>query len=282
MRAITRCFRVAFGSASSSQSLLQLLEKGKEAAAAARPLSNVVKGLRNAYESRKKLQESESALSLLEEIANAIEPIKLLSKYAASEVADVFEKIRAKTVENWKKLYPESGSGLKPFSLSMGKGRDRSIEALLSKESYFVQGQHFANAGLQRAIALSFYFALLDHHPGGLGFVVLDDPILSLDEDHRESWSRPLLQPAMESLQIIVGTHQRQYLNDCKHHFGSGRVVELNPRAFTDRTTWRPGDRLSRAEVELERAWTNAPTEMRKWREEVLVTLDSYSPHPIR
>lgn len=84
----------------------------------------------------------------------------------------------------------------------------------------------------------------------------------------------------METMQIVLATHQRQYLDDCKHHFGDGNIVELNPRSQSRRVSWRPGRRLDRAEEEVNGHWTNAATEMRKYREEVLSTLDAYSPEP--
>jgi SOS-response transcriptional repressor LexA len=108
----------------------------------------------------------------------------------------------------------------------------------------------------------------------------MDDPILSLDDDHRESWSANILKPALEYLQVILATHQRQYLNHCKYDFCQCSVVELNPRSRSRRLSWRPGFRLDRAEEELQRAPTNAPNELRKYREELLCTLDAYSPAP--
>jgi hypothetical protein len=156
--------------------------------------------------------------------------------------------------------------------------RHASVEAYLGGGQFEVPGQHFGNAGLQRALALAFYFAVLDRHPGGLGFVIMDDPILSLDDDHREAWSANLLRPALATTQVIVATHQRQFLNNCRGDFQPGRLVELNPRTRSRQVTWRPGDRLDRAEQLLAGAWTSAPNEMRKYREDLLITLDAYSP----
>jgi len=262
------------------ESLLTALAKGRKAAENIKPLTSIQTQLRRIFTECRAIETMADQIALLEELRSPLDQLKLLSKYAAEEVAQTFGSIREKTIEYWEKLYPERSSGLAPARLHMSTGRDKSVESLLTGGQCEVPGHFFANAGLQRAIALSFFFALLDRHPRGLGFVVLDDPILSLDEDHRESWSANVLLPFMDDIQFVIATHQRQYLNHCKHHFHAGRVVELNPRSRAGRITWRPGDRLERAAEELERAPTNAPPELRKFREELLYTFDAYSPQP--
>lgn len=263
-----------------ASSLLALLSRGKEAAANLRPLEVVRDELQQACTDRREIAETQRGVQILDELQPALEALKPLSRYAAGQVVSVFAHIVDRSLANLKQLYPESPSGLELTRLVMSTGRDTTVEALLSRGDYEVQSQFFANAGLQRAIALSFYCALLDDHPGGLGFVTMDDPILSLDDDHRESWSANILRPRVDSVQFVLATHQRQFLNNCRHDFATGRVVELNPRSRAGRITWRPGDRLDRAEEELGRAPTNAPNELRKYREELLLTLDSYSPRP--
>ncbi len=109
--------------------------------------------------------------------------------YAEGEVLSVFSDIREHTIANWRTLYPERASGLAPARLVVGTGRDKSVTALLSKAEYEVPEQFFGNAGLQRTVALSFYFALLVKHPGGLGFVIMDDPILSRVTAKQNSWT---------------------------------------------------------------------------------------------
>ncbi|HUG68715.1 MAG TPA: hypothetical protein VMM76_13250, partial [Pirellulaceae bacterium] len=236
--------------------------------------------LRLAYAKRVDLESKEAQHAILEELRSPLNNIKALKKYAEGEVQRVFTDIRDKTISNWRTLYPETSSGLAPARVVVGTGRDKSVTTFLSKSAYEVPGQFFGNAGLQRAVALSFYFALLEKHPRGLAFVIMDDPILSLDDGHRESWSREILKPWMQRCQFIIATHQAHYLTNCRSHFSDGQVVELNPRKRQSRMSWRPGNRLDRAAQELERAPTNAPTEMRKYREELLYTLDAYSTTP--
>src|SRR5262249_18622256 len=161
----------------------------------------------------------EQRLEILGQIRGWLEPLKMLAKYAVAEVAAVFEGIKDKTIVHYQLLYSGPRDGLGLARLVLGTGRDKTVEARLSGGSFEVPSQHFANAGQQRAFALAFFFALLDRHPGGLGFVLMDDPILSLDDDHRESWSGNILRPKLEALQIILATHQRQFLNNCRYDF---------------------------------------------------------------
>lgn len=259
-------------------SLHAALASGKNAAADTAPLVAVRDELAAAAKDAAAISAAKAVLATLEEMRTALDEIKTSGKYAEAKVQSVFEGIRERTIENVRKLYPNANAALAPSRLHLNKGRDKSVEAYLAGSGFEIPGQYVANAGLMRAMALAFYFALLDHHPGGLGFVIMDDPILSLDDDHREAWAANVLRPALETTQVILATHQRQFLNNCKSDFRPGRLVELNPRTRSPQITWRPGDRLDRAEQLLAVAWSSAPNEMRKYREDLIITLDAYSP----
>ena len=259
------------------ESLLKTLSEGKGAADMVGNLNRVRKALREAYRERQTITKQEKTLAVLAELEEPLNTLKSLSEYAESEVKTMFADIIEDTDKNWQKLYPESPSGLKPAPLTLTR---QGVEAWLGSGDYQVPARFFANSGLQRAIALSYYFALLNRHPGGLGFVLMDDSILSLDDEHRETWSREILRPRMAKTQFIFATHQREFVINCRHDFANGRVVELNPRSRTRQISWRPGNRLDQAEQELEHAYLNAPKEMRNSRDEMLMTLDAYSPQP--
>ncbi len=145
-----------------------------------------------------KISENQNKLKTLKTLKEPLDILKKLSKYAVTKTITIFNEIKDKAIINWKLLYPENSTGLYPSSLVMSGGRDKSIESLLIHGDYEVPGPPFANAGLQRAIALSFLCALFDKHPKGLGFIVFDDPILSLDDEHRERWSGKILTCRMQ------------------------------------------------------------------------------------
>jgi recombinational DNA repair ATPase RecF len=261
-------------------SLYAALSKGKDSAKAVKPLESAKHSLAQAGKSQVIIDSARERLSELETLKAPLENLKKLTKYAESEVRSTFDDIRDTTLANLRKLYETPETGLRIGRLELGKGRNKSVESLLSNDAYEVPGHFFANAGLQRAVALSFYFALLEKHERGMGFILMDDPILSLDEDHRERWSRHLLRPHLSGLQVVLATHQKLFLDRCREQFSADRVVELNPKVPGRRVSWHPGDRLRRAAKQLENDWRCAPQTMRKFREDALITFSAYSPEP--
>jgi hypothetical protein len=148
-----------------TRSLLGALSVGKAAAAAVEPLKDVQRELRSASGKREDITCKETEHAVLEELADPLNALKAAKKYAESEVARVFTDIRDDTISNWKTMYRDTTSGLSPARLVVGSGHDKSVTAFLSKGEYEVPEKFFGNAGLQRAVALSFYFALLEKHP---------------------------------------------------------------------------------------------------------------------
>ncbi len=273
-----RLTQLLFEEQGTDGSLLSEISRGKVAASTITPLSAVAADLAKIRVQQQKADKMRSDIAVLAQLSAPLDAMKTLAKYAESKVATVFDTIREQTLANLRHLYPGSGSGMKPSRLQIGKGKDKGVEAYLSGDKYEVLARHFANAGLQRAIALAFYFALLDQHPMGLSFVLMDDPILSLDEDHRERWSDRILRPALARVQVVLATHQKQFLRHCGHDFAAGVVVELNPRDRSRPISWRPGNRLDRAQQQLASDWTDSARTMRLYREEVLVSIDAYCP----
>jgi hypothetical protein len=266
--------------AANETSLLGRLASGRQAAADVRPLAAIRENLKGLREKVEGIEGLAAETAILATLKAPLDELKSLSKYAANEVSRIFERIQEKTVENWKLLYPEEPMGFGPFGLSMKKGKDKTVEGLIAGPDYKAPLQHFANAGWQRAMALSFYFSMLDHHPKGLGFFLLDDPILSLDDQHRELWASKLLSPTFSAFQVVLATHQRQFLRTCGHHFEPECTFELNPRTRKRAISWLPGHYLLRATANLAHDWANTPNIMRKYRESVVPTLEPYSPVP--
>jgi len=261
-----------------SSSLFAVLSKGKSAAQEIEPLKMLQTQLSEVETANNNILQNQNKLDNLGNLKEPLDNLKELSKYAVDKTTTVFGEIKDKAIENWKLLYPEASTGLYPSRLVMAGRKDKSIESLLTQGNYEVLGPPFANAGLQRAIALSFLCALFDKHPHGLGFVIFDDPILSLDEDHRERWSGSILSPRMKNTQVILATHQMQFLTKCGHHFANGQIVTLNPRDQKRRISWEPGNYIEKAEKLLQTNCDLVPGVLYNYCEGLLETLDSYSP----
>lgn len=261
---------------SADTSLLAELSKSKDKASEIKPLNTIKARLDEIIKLREGIAALESQHQFLEKLKSPIDQIKKLIKYAQEKTEEVFKKIKAASDENWKLLYNESPTGLIPSKLVIERGK--TIEPLLSKQNYEVAGKYFANAGLQRAIALCFLCALIDKHQGKISFVLFDDPILSLDEDHREIWAdRILISQIEKGTQIILATHQYQFKKNCSHDFKSGNIIEFNPRDTKRSLTWQLGGALDRAKDTLNVNWRAVPNLLRKYCESVLMTLQAYS-----
>src|SRR5207237_185678 len=147
-------------------SLLAALARGKEATADIAPVAWLRDELAEAVAESGAIRTAEEDLAMLEEIKAALEGIEPLGKYAEGEVVRIFDEIRGQTLDNYRKLYPNANPALVPARLHLNKGRNQTVEAYLTAGDFELPGQHVANAGMLRALALAFYFALLSRHPG--------------------------------------------------------------------------------------------------------------------
>ncbi|MEK0337357.1 MAG: hypothetical protein QQN41_07980, partial [Nitrosopumilus sp.] len=260
---------------SEETSLLEVLSKGKSKASDIRPLNIIKTQLCEIIKLRETIATLDAEHKLIEGLKSPIDEIKKLSAFALEKTTEVFNKIKTVSDKNWKLLYYESPTGLIPSKLVLERGK--KIEPFLSKQNYEVVGKYFANSGLQRSIALSFLCALIEEHDGGISFVLFDDPILSLDEDHRENWADEILAPLIESgVQAILATHQGQFVKNCSHDFKSGNIIEFNPRDWKRPLSWQLGGALNRAKDSLDSNWKATPNLLRKYCEHILMTFQAY------
>ncbi len=261
---------------SEETSLLSELLKSKSKALDIKPLGTIKLQLEEIIKLREPIEELEKLYELLESLKSPIDEIKKLSAFALEKTNEIFGQIKNLSDEYWKKLYDEFPTGLTPSKLVLERGK--TIESFLSKQNYEVAGKYFANAGLQRSIALSFFCAMLENSGEGLNFVLFDDPILSLDEDHRERWSHRIVNPIMKDRQIILATHQELFIKNCSEDFVGESIIRLNPRTRKKRLLVEPGYLIERAEYWLDYNWEFANDLLYQYVEYLLETLDSYSP----
>ncbi len=272
--------KITSNSPDNSGSLYNKLSAGRNAADGIKPLQRALQELQHTFSLRQELQKHQEKQELLSSWKTPMDSIKILKKYAENEIRIVFGEISQQTLEYWNILYPETSTGLKPCRLELGKKQGDGMQALLANEHCIVPEAFFANSGLQRAVALSLFFALLDKHPNGLDFVIMDDPVLSLDDDHREGWSGKILKPRMTSTQFIIATHQSHFYSNCRDDFSGNAVVEINTRSWPRSISFRPGNRLACAQKAMAEDWRTVPNQIRKFCEYSLRTLETYSRGP--
>jgi len=261
---------------SKEMSLSFELSKGKSKASDIGPLKTIRTQLGEIIKLRETLATLVAKYELIESLKSPIDAIKKLSAYTMEKTTEVFNEIKTVSDKNWKLLYNERPTDLIPSKLVVERGK--RIELFLSKQNYEVVGKYFANAGLQRSIALSFLCALLEKHNGGISFVLFDDPILSLDEDHRERWVHRIINPIMKYKQVVLATHQELFITNCNQDFVDERIIRLNPRIRKKRVSIEPGYLIEQAEFWLTRKWEYANDLLYQYVEYLLETLDSYSP----
>ena len=119
-----------------STSLLGQLAKGKSEAAIVKPLVDVCEDIRSLQNAQLAIDESRSQLKILEELASPLDELKRLSKYAEAVVKTEFDAIKGTTTANLRHLYPQTSTGIAPGNLKLGKGRDKTVEALLTSTSF--------------------------------------------------------------------------------------------------------------------------------------------------
>lgn len=151
--------------------------------------------------------------------------------------------------------------------------------------AYYRSGQQrvpvapFSNSGRFRALILSFVFAMLDRAPGRLSLLLLDDPTLSLDDEHKSRFAQNLVGSCLDRNQVILGTHYREFYERARLVFVDRECWELVPRRTTsDGVTFETGDLLARLERLPRSARRDSAPNLRRWMESALASLSGYCP----
>jgi hypothetical protein len=98
-------------SSSEAESLCAALSKGKQAAQDIAPLAAVRSELSSAKGLCETITSAETQYSVLDGMKDALDPLKRLTNYAATQVESVFGAIKQKTIALCRTLYPETPSG---------------------------------------------------------------------------------------------------------------------------------------------------------------------------
>ena len=164
-----------------------------------------------------------------------------------AEVGEVHELMRS----NYEKLYDME---LLPFQLlTPGDAKNETLKDQLN--AYLKAGDElvpigpFSNAGRLRALALSFVFALLSKSSHTLDVLILDDPALSMDDQHKDRFLTHLIGPAAKENQILMGTHYKTFFERAGLQVSDATRLCLTPRRGSgDAVGFEPADLLRRVE----------------------------------
>jgi len=265
----------------------EILERAKSNNEILRKLIIIQSQARELWKSTEKVEEIKNKIKTLTLIVDSAEPIKEIKNTIRSEVKDmVTGDLGKKTEEYYNSLYDKEV--LEFAQLTTGHAANPDVRGEINL--YLKAGSHqvpmgpFSNAGRMRALLLSFAFALIKKSSGSLDFIVLDDPALSLDDEHKKRFFDHLVEPLIQNSQVFIGTHYRSFFKDCEYAFDNNVKLKMIPRRRSaDIVQFEPGDLLERVEIALQKKsgeWEEAAGNIRKWIERTMATLSGYCPIP--
>jgi len=266
--------------------LLLVLQRGASANEELRSLRRVHKAAQDLWKHQKRRDAHLESVETYRKLGETLVPVKALEKAARQEVIDVVRGVDQEIKTYYSDLYSDEMLVLELMTPghAANPGIRNELNVYLRAGGQLVPMEPFSNAGRLRALGLSFVFALLERASGSLGFVVLDDPALSLDDDHKARFVDRLVSPTLKDKQVILATHYENFYKVAEPIFADAERVQFPPRRTAyDAVSPEPGDLLQRIERSLAAAdcsWREFGNNLRRWAERTLHTLSGYCPEP--
>ena len=268
-----------------SNSLAEVISRGRAANEKLAAATQVHRNARMLWTKQNELRLLSEKILMTDDIGAATIATKDLGKLARKEALDIVETVGPRMKQFYSVLYDDflAVDMVTPGNAANPNIKDE-INAYFRADDHRVPVGPFSNAGRLRALMLCFVFALLEHSKGSLGLILLDDPALSLDDEHKARLLDHLVQPWMERRQVILATHYENFFKVAEPVFKDASRLQLTPRrSCRDAVSFEPGDLLQRVESALASPnckWREAAVNLRRWVERALHTLSAYSPEP--
>jgi len=270
-----------------AEALREILERGRATNEELKALSAVHAKTRELWKSAKKVEEFKERIESLTGIANSADPVKELKHSVRREVTNLVSgDLGAQTKRYYELLYDKEVLEFEKLTTGHAGNPDIKDEINL----YLRAGQHqvpmgpYSNAGRMRALFLSFAFALLQRNSSSLSLLILDDPALSLDDEHKVRFVDNLVEPAMSDKQVMLGTHYETFFDDCMPVFQGGIQLKMLPRRRAcDQIEFEASNLLARVQEALDENrgnWRDIGGNLRIWIEKMLATISQYCPKP--
>ncbi|MEO8909789.1 MAG: ATP-binding protein [Gemmatimonadaceae bacterium] len=232
------------------------LDKLDNAMGASIPYRHAAKGLRDAWRIGQTIDLIEVEQKRRQDIADELEPLKALRRFAESETRNAIEGLSARMVSMLDSIYITDK--LKFHSTHSDKKTGVTVRGGFGPELR-IDASLVANASWMRALLWSFLFAVRQEAVQQLGedrlpLLVLDDPQATFDVAHQHRWAQYIiaLQAAPTSVQVILATYDESFLAQLSSLNVSGRRAYLAAAATdTGCLSLVEGDALNRA-------WTKA------------------------
>jgi recombinational DNA repair ATPase RecF len=274
---------------SDEDSLRNLLQRGRSSMEEIEALKRIQDKTAKLVAACKSIEKLKNETTKYRDIASAANTIKSLGNPLRKEVVDTIEGVQEAMKANYRQLYTEDMLVLD--TLTPGHAANSSVKDEIN--AYFLAGNErvpigpYSNAGRLRAVIWSLVFALLEQSSESLGFLILDDPVQSFDDEHKSRFVNNLIGRFLTQHQIVVATHYQNFYKTAEptfKAFGNCECLEMVPRRKdSDCAAFEPSDLLERVDNALQAgnaSWQEAGINLRKWGERALNTLSSYCPEP--
>jgi recombinational DNA repair ATPase RecF len=268
---------------SGKNALKEILERASSSNKTLKDLLMIQTEAENLRLSTEKAEEIKNRIATLTNLANSAGPIKNMKVSIRDEVKNMVKgDLGKKTKEYYEKLYDKEVLVFEQLTTGHPANPDIKDEINL----YLKAGNHqvpmgpYSNAGRTRALLLSFAFALLEKTSGSIGFIILDDPALSLDDQHKARLVRNIISELLKNKQVFLATHYENFYKKAEHVFANYEQLKMPPRRTSCQSVcFEPGDLLQRVEEQLDKqtfSWREAAPNMRMWIERSIKTLSMY------
>lgn len=268
------------------ESLSEVITKGKTLSDDLGVLEEVRNIARDLWQSVKAEVAHQNTVAEDRSLADAMGEIKGLRESVQAEVVRAVQQVEAEMKACFSLLYDREVLELDCFTTGHPGNQDirDEVNLYLRAGSQRIPFGPFCNAGRMRALTLAFVFALLKKSPGTLATLVLDDPAMSLDDEHKTRLVDCVISPLLGEKQIVLATHYERFYKRAQDTFADAERLTMTPRREASQTVgFEPGDLLQRVEEALSEpscSWRDAAGNLRKWIERTLNALSSYCPSP--
>lgn len=268
------------------ESMSELLARGQATTSEIKCLEQSSAAAASLLASQIALEAVEGRIARLRQIAASLDAIKSLAKHVRQETADLVRAVEPRMKELYSALYDQDHLSLDLVTTGHAANPDIRDEfnVYLRTSTACVPAGPFANAGRLRALALCFVFSLLDRSSNTVPVLMLDDPALSLDDEHKARALDVLIAPLAASRQVILATHYESFFKLGEGCMQDAVRIQLVPRRrHCDVISFEPGDLLERLNKTLQSSsstWREMAINIRRYGERTLRTLSGFCPEP--
>lgn len=264
-----------------------ILERAKKNNDALKILLDIHKEAGDLYRGIREADKLRTKIASLRARADNAEPIKNIKTVVRNEVKTIVNgQLGEKTKSYYESLYDNDVLTFNQLTTGHAANPDLKdqINIYLKAGGHQVPMAPYSNAGRMRALLLSFTFALLEKSPGSLDFILLDDPALSLDDEHKARFVDKLVGPFVESGQVVLGTHYERFFKDSEPVFNSKvKLLMVPKKRVSDSVNFETYDLLEKVRKALDSQngnWREIAGDIRIWIERTLDTISGYCPEP--